>query len=177
MVLRDSTYFNSSPTLGQDGTIDVGTEDQVLLAITPKGNMKWGFVTNGPINSTPALAKNGTVYVGSDDGNFYAVNGDGKPMWRFHTGGMVQSSPAIGLGGAVYFTSGDGNLNPWMPEGESGGLSRLIRFTVNENFNSGEGNHLRAILLSVLTGPSMSHLEVEACSPSEPMAAKVALPD
>ena len=68
----------SSPAIGQDGTIYVGSDG--LYAISPDGTLKWRFQTSGLIKSSPAIVQDGTIYVGSDDGNLYAIASDSKGL-------------------------------------------------------------------------------------------------
>jgi outer membrane protein assembly factor BamB len=101
----------SSPAIGGDGTIYVGSQDANLYAINPHGNMKWKFTTGGQIQSSPAIAVDGTIYVGSEDGNLYAVHPDGSKKWAFATAGVILfSSAAIAADGTIYIGSSDGNL-------------------------------------------------------------------
>jgi len=101
----------SSPAIGLDGTIYVGSDDKHLYAINPDGTLKWRFKTESDIDySSPAIGSEGTVYVGSDDKHLYALNPDGTLKWKFKTGGKVHSSPAIGLDGTIYVGSDDKHL-------------------------------------------------------------------
>ena len=59
--------INSSPAIGNDGTIYVGSEVASLYAINSNGSLKWSFDTMGDVNSSPAIGSDGTVYVGSDN--------------------------------------------------------------------------------------------------------------
>lgn len=68
----------SSPTVGSDGTIYVGSNDGNLYAIDPVGNLKWIFLTKGAVHSRPAIGPDGTVYVGSWDRNLYAIKGNSR---------------------------------------------------------------------------------------------------
>jgi formylglycine-generating enzyme required for sulfatase activity len=109
-TLEDTGAYDSSPALGADGTVYVGTGDGKLLAVSPTGREKWVFGTGGPIHSSPAVGSDGTVFVGSEDGSLYAIRADGTQKWSRRTGGSVYSSPAIGLDGTIYFGSADGKL-------------------------------------------------------------------
>ncbi|MEI6519941.1 MAG: PQQ-binding-like beta-propeller repeat protein [bacterium] len=83
----------SSPALGADGTVYVGSQDKKLYAVNPDGTQRWAFTT-GDVVWSPALGADGTVYVGSFDSNkLYAVNPDGTQRWAFTAGGrdIVQS--------------------------------------------------------------------------------------
>ena len=55
----------SSPAIGADGTVYVGSEDDKLYAIDPDGSLKWAYTTGGAVYSSPAIGADGTVYVGS----------------------------------------------------------------------------------------------------------------
>jgi len=114
--------IQSSPVIGPDGTIYVGSDDNRLYAITDSnasGVLKWSFATGGPVESSPAIGANGTIYVGSDDDSLYAVNPDGTEKWAFGTGGAVRSSPAIGSDGTIYFGSEDGKVYAVTDNGSS----------------------------------------------------------
>jgi len=100
----------SSPAIGSDGTVYVGSYDDKLYAINKNGALKWTYVTGGDIYSSPAIGADGTIYVGSNDGKIYAINPDGTLKWSLPTGGAVYSSPAIGSDGRVYVGSYDGKL-------------------------------------------------------------------
>jgi hypothetical protein len=103
---------DSSPAIGSDGTVYVGSDDNNLYAINGKSGVKlWEFETEGRVTSSPAIGSDGTVYVGSDDGKLYAINGKRwVKLWEFETGGPVLSSPAIGSDGTVYVGSVDKKL-------------------------------------------------------------------
>lgn len=56
---------DSSPAVGDDGTIYVGSQG-FCYAINPDGTMKWAFSTHGGAGvSSPAIGPDGTLYVGS----------------------------------------------------------------------------------------------------------------
>ncbi|MDC0218905.1 PQQ-binding-like beta-propeller repeat protein, partial [Verrucomicrobia bacterium] len=56
----------SSPAIGPDGTVYVGSPDKKLYAINGKSGVKlWEFVTGDEVSSNPAIDSDGTVYVGS----------------------------------------------------------------------------------------------------------------
>ena len=63
----------SSPAIGSDGTVYVGSSDNKLYAINGKSGVKlWefkteGLETGGGVYSSPAIGPDGTVYVGSKD--------------------------------------------------------------------------------------------------------------
>ena len=69
----------SSPAIGSDGTVYVGSRDNKLYAINGKSGVKlWEFVTGEFVLSSPAIGSDGTVYVGSYDNKLYAIKTDSK---------------------------------------------------------------------------------------------------
>ena len=107
----------SSPAIGVDGTIYVGSYDNKLYAINPDGTEKWHFIIGSWIGTSPAIASDGTIYVGSHDNKLYAINPDGTEKWHFTTGHRVESSPAIGSDGTIYVGSCDNKLYAINPDG------------------------------------------------------------
>ena len=107
----------SSPAIGSDGTIYVGSLDHNLYAINPDGTQKWAFPTLNIVTSSPAIGSDGTIYIGSLDNNLYAINPDGTQKWAFPTGAAVNASPAIGPDGTIYAGSLDNNLYAINPDG------------------------------------------------------------
>ena len=75
----------SSPAIGTDGTVYVGSEDNKFYALDGKsGAKKWEFVTKGWVRSSPAIGDDGTVYIGSFDNKVYALNSkNGFKKWEF----------------------------------------------------------------------------------------------
>ncbi|MEW6659475.1 MAG: PQQ-binding-like beta-propeller repeat protein [Thermodesulfobacteriota bacterium] len=89
----------SSPAVGADGTIYVGSEDEHLYALNPDGSLKWACNLGGFRNfiiSSPAVGPDGTIYFGAYDHKLYAVYSGSPglassawPMFRhdlLHTG-------------------------------------------------------------------------------------------
>jgi outer membrane protein assembly factor BamB len=69
----------SSPVIGSDGTVYVGSHDSYLYAITSSGTLKWRYLIGNSINSSPAIGSDGTVYVGSYDYYLYAITTQSTP--------------------------------------------------------------------------------------------------
>jgi len=106
----------SSPAIGPDGTIYVGSQDNYLYAVNGDGTLKWRFQTGGVVRSSPAIAADGTIYVGSYDNRLYAVNPDGTVKWSYMTGGNIPSSPAIASDGTIIFGSSDDSIRALNPD-------------------------------------------------------------
>lgn len=107
----------SSPAIGADGTVYVGSNDKYLYALYPDGSMRWRYPTGGWVWGSPTIGPDGYVYFGSFDGRLYCVSPIGELYWSFATGDWVRSSPALGPDGAVYFGSRDGNIYALNPGG------------------------------------------------------------
>jgi len=96
----------SSPAIGPDGGIYLGSKDGNLYAVNPDGTIRWAFQTSGAIVSSPAVGSNGFILVGSLDGSLYEVTSFGGQEWSFSTGNPILSSPSIGSDGTTYVASG-----------------------------------------------------------------------
>ena len=104
---------SSSPAIGADGTVYIGSYDNKVYALHgATGGIKWQYATGSNVTSSPAIGADGTVYIGSRDRTIYALDGaTGNKKWEFLTGGGVSSSPAIGgADGTVYIGSQDNKV-------------------------------------------------------------------
>lgn len=104
----------SSPVIGPDGTIYVGTLDGQLVAVHADGSAKkWSAATQDASGSSPAIAQDGTIWVGSSDHKLYAFQPDGSPKVAIDLGSEVTSgaSAAVGGDGTVYIGTADGKLH------------------------------------------------------------------
>ena len=109
----------SSPAIGSDGTLYVGSSDKKVYALNGKtGAKNWEFETGDEVLSSPAIGSDGTVYVGSGDKKVYALNGKtGAKNWEFDTKDGVYCSPSIGVDGTIYigshgeYSAGSGKYN------------------------------------------------------------------
>ena len=74
----------SSPVVGGDGTIYVGSADRSFYALNPDGTQRWRFETGEIIDSAGLLDDQGRVYFGSGDGRLYALDAaTGAQRWTF----------------------------------------------------------------------------------------------
>lgn len=93
--------IQSSPAIGPDGTIYIGSDDGWFYAVVQGGALLWSFKTGGSVAASPAIGADGTVYVGSTDRVLYAFAPDGKVKWLQSPGGPIAGSPAVTADGGV----------------------------------------------------------------------------
>lgn len=102
----------SSPVIGADGTVYIGSADWTFYALTADGAERWTLTTGEIIDSAALLDDQGRVYVGSGDGHLYARDAaDGAEIWTFaaedpaDTGGFInwfEGNVAMGPDGTLY---------------------------------------------------------------------------
>jgi len=130
--------IESSPSIGVDGTVYIGSHDGYFYAINPDGTEKWRFFAGPPnyderwdvsksMMASPAIASNGTIYIYSSANYLFAINPDGTEKWRFYVkwSNDFWSSPVIGHDGTIYIGSArsqedpdyDGGLHAINPDG------------------------------------------------------------
>jgi PKD repeat protein len=116
---------NSSPVVGPDGTIYIGSNNG-LAAVQPNGantagTLLWTFPTLingvvGMVDNTPALASDGSLYVGAryqSNHTLFAIRpavSHTVPYWSFSVVGQeeVSAFPIIGADGTIYAGLGKG---------------------------------------------------------------------
>lgn len=114
----------SSPAIGSDGTIYIGSMDHHLYAIHADGSQRWAYPTGWTVESAPAIGPNGTIYASTRDrydpdkeNVLYAINPDGTLKWTYHAAGQIADQMIVGASGAVFFGCGDGALYAIRPNG------------------------------------------------------------
>jgi outer membrane protein assembly factor BamB len=95
----------SSPTIGVDGTIYIGSDNHNIFALNPDGTEKWRYTTGFLVGASPAIGEDGTIYVGSQDGYLYALYPNGTLRWRYNTGERIRGDASIGVDGTIYVPS------------------------------------------------------------------------
>lgn len=102
--------FNSSPAIGTNGTVYIGSNEGYLFALNPDLSFKWKWPNsplNASFNSSPALTADGKIIIGNENGNIYCLRDAGsfaESLWSYQVpSGEVFSSPAIDGGGYIYF--------------------------------------------------------------------------
>ena len=93
----------SSPAIGADGSVYIGSNDYNLYAVDPRnGKAKWTFTAGDQISGVPVIGPDGTIYVGSEDKMLYALHAeDGSVRWKVDAKVPVKASPAVWKDGTV----------------------------------------------------------------------------
>lgn len=127
----------SSPEVGADGTIFLGTFGGGLYAISAGGEVLWHRDLPGARFGYTA-APGGRVLLGSEDGDLSLLGADGTLLWSRHLSGSVVSGPATAPDWRVYVTAGDGTLHALAADGGT-----LWRFSGGTGVaDSGQGTAL-----------------------------------
>ncbi len=117
LITSEGKSFYSSPAIGPDGSIYVGSPDGALYSLRTDSTLRWRYTTDDDIRSSPAIASDGTICVGSSDDVLYAINSDGSFKWSYPTDGSIHSSPAFGADGTIYVASLDHWFHAVNPDG------------------------------------------------------------
>lgn len=116
----DNAIF-STPVIGADDKIYVGSSDKRFYAIDPnEGKILWSRELGGIIDSAACIGKDGTVYVPAGDGQVHAYNPDGSERWHydalhgrpkyqfsFSSNFWFEGNIALGPDGALYAGNDD----------------------------------------------------------------------
>jgi outer membrane protein assembly factor BamB len=93
----------SSPAVGDDGSVYVGSQDHFFYAISPEGKVKWRVDLGGDVDASPAIQDDGTIVVGSDKGEVVALAPEnGSIRWVAAVGGFVRGAMSLGRDGTIF---------------------------------------------------------------------------
>jgi outer membrane protein assembly factor BamB len=100
----------SSPAIGGDGTVYIGSYDGDIYALDPDdGSTIWSRGTRNVVFGMPALRADGTVFVGSFSGTLYGFDAaDGSDVGSRELNSGILASPAIASDGTVYIGAQNG---------------------------------------------------------------------
>ncbi|MCF8026168.1 MAG: PQQ-binding-like beta-propeller repeat protein [Desulfobacteraceae bacterium] len=108
----------SSPVIGFDHTIYIGSLDTFLYAIKSDGSLEWRFDAKSEIRGSPTLDQDGTIFFGTSsfqgeynkDNGLYAVSTKGQQKWFIENANGFQSTPVIGYNGTIVVGSWDNKI-------------------------------------------------------------------
>jgi outer membrane protein assembly factor BamB len=88
----------SSPVVGGNGTVYIGSADHVFYAIRAEGTLEWKFATGEVIDSSALLDNRGRVYFGSGDGHVYGLDRQsGELLWKSAAHSVEEVQKQFGL--------------------------------------------------------------------------------
>jgi len=106
-IFRTGARVFSSPVIGPDGTIYIGSIDGTFNAMHRDGKLRWSYVCGQPVFATAAISQSGVVYTGCDDETLIAFTTDGAIRWTYRMSQDVDSAPVIADNEIIY-VGGDG---------------------------------------------------------------------
>ena len=109
----DLGSINSTPTIGRDGTVYVGSLDpnSIYAVDGDSGQVRWSFAAGDKVVSSPTLTEDGGIIFGTVAGLIDAVDArTGRLRWAIQTGGRVSASAALSGDGTAYLGSRDGHV-------------------------------------------------------------------
>ena len=98
---------DSSPVIGEDGTIYFGDLSGWFYALNPNGSLKWKYKTDENIYSSPAIGEDGIIYCISanhSDGYLYTFYPNGTLKWK-KDGVNRFTDVSIDDDGTIYYLS------------------------------------------------------------------------
>ncbi|MGO9388134.1 MAG: PQQ-binding-like beta-propeller repeat protein [Methanobacterium sp.] len=107
--------ITTTPCVGSDGTIYLGSDVGYLYAINSNGTLKWSYNAGNYITVPPVISSNGIIYtiVGhyntSTDTTYstlLALNTNGTLKWMKTINNLLDNAPTIGADGTLYITGG-----------------------------------------------------------------------
>ncbi|MGD2156754.1 MAG: PQQ-binding-like beta-propeller repeat protein, partial [Anaerolineales bacterium] len=111
----------AQPALTSTGTFFVVTENGILFALDPEGQVRFVFHSDsGKFKTSPVLSKDeATLYVAAEDNTLYALDAnDGTELWRTYTQGKIKASPALDEAGNLILGSEGQDLMVLNPNGQ-----------------------------------------------------------
>ena len=100
----------AAPTIANDGTVYLGSDNSLFYAINPNGSLKWTFAADASIYNAAAIDASGNLYFGTLGGTIYNLSPKGVKLWSYTAQNSISSSPALGTNNCVYFASYDHSL-------------------------------------------------------------------
>ncbi len=108
----------SSPVIGPEGLVYVGTTAGLVAAAADGAAIRWTADAGDTTASSPAIGDDGTIYVGNAAGALEAFDGSGARVFRWESGASGAGSPAVGPDGTVYIATADGALHAVTSDGK-----------------------------------------------------------
>ena len=162
----------SSPAIGDDGTVYIGSSDKKFYALNGHTGVKqWEFKTKAPVRGSPVIGEDGTIYIGSHDsknGILYALASSSKGLadspWPMRGQNPQQTSRApssLKDGLVAYYpfngnaTDESGNGNDGEVKGATlsadrhGEINNAYKFSGTDYIDIGKDESLQATTLTL----------------------------
>ena len=94
-----------SPTIADDGTALLATDDRHLVALPADKSLppRWSILLTDQLAAPPTNGSGGVVYAGTVAGNILALSlADGSTLWKFSAGAPIHGPLAAGCDGILY---------------------------------------------------------------------------
>ncbi len=114
VALGERVY--STPLVGDDGMLYVGSDAKRLVALNAKGDVLWRLEVDGEVDTGAAFGKDGTIVVAAGR-ELLSVRRGGDVAWRFAARDKIFTSPAIANDGLVVVGSQDDRVYAVGPGG------------------------------------------------------------
>ena len=106
-------FVVSSPSIGEDGTIYFGSNDNFFYALNPDGTLKWEFFLEGTdtaeIQGASAIGEDGTIFFGAKNGRLYSLDPDGTLNWYYQVEEETNGNGEFGITSSIAIDD-EGNL-------------------------------------------------------------------
>ena len=102
--------FNLHPALQPTGTVIIGSDDNLLIAIDEEGFQEWSVTLDSGLAVSPVIDENLQVYGLSKQGTIYAVDRFGELQWQHSTGNTFSTPPVVGNANVLYVALDSGQV-------------------------------------------------------------------
>ena len=116
----------ASVAMDANRNVYIGTQNGIFQAVSPDGDVMWGYNVGGAVYASAAISLDNTLYIVNHNGRLYAFDlstldpANVQYKWRIETGGNITSSPALDDSSHVYLTTLDGRLLKVLDESTTG---------------------------------------------------------
>lgn len=102
--------FKTSPVIGYDGTIYLGSSDWTVYAFSGSdGSIKWTKKLDSPISTTATINEYGVLYIGTESGKMYAISDAGEILWYYDAKYPIGNATSY-INGNILFSTKNGEL-------------------------------------------------------------------
>ena len=126
---QSSDGFAGGPAIAADGTIYIGDQSGLLIALQQDGQVLWrSSLPEIPIGP-PALGPEGVIYIGDQGGGLSAVSPTGELLWHFEQDDVGEPihGPIVDLNGNIYYLLNDPRVDHLISITPAGELRWSIR--------------------------------------------------